>query len=105
MDASPPATSALTSTAPGGPSSSTTHDLARLPRWKFAAAVLAVAFTVAACGGSDSSNGDAGTTLRDAGRQVRDGGQMMIDSSQQMRDSGQAMVDPPSRQGWAGAPT
>ena len=44
-----------------------------VPRWKFATAVLAVAFTFAACGGDDTSSD--GTTLRDNGAQMRDGGQ------------------------------
>lgn len=49
------------------------------PRRRLIIAVLAVAvaLTLAACGGDDSSNRDAGTMLRDNGTQMRDGGQTM----------------------------
>ena len=65
-------------------------------KWRLAAAaaaVLAVAFTFAACGDDESPNRDAGTLLRDNGERMQSGGQTLMDNGQQMRDSGQPMID------------
>ena len=61
--------------------------------WKLSAAVLAIALTVAACGGTDLSSDTAGPTLRDRGTQMRDGGQSMMDTGQTMMGSGQGMME------------
>ena len=53
------------------------------PRRRLVIAMLAVAvaLTLAACGGDDSSNHDGGTMLPDNGTKMRDGGDTMIDTA------------------------
>ena len=50
-------------------------NLAPRARLVLAMLAVAVALTLAACGGDESSNPDSGTMLRDNGTQMRDGGQ------------------------------